>query len=68
MMLWGPRGRTRMPIDDVDSRAAVTVAAGALAEMARTGVRDHRASVALGRDVIRVLADAQRQLDAGPRA
>jgi predicted dehydrogenase len=68
MMLWGPRGRTSMPIDDVDSRAAVTVAAGALADMARTGLRDHRANVELGRDVIRVLADAQRQLDTGPRA
>ncbi|MEI7745387.1 MAG: Gfo/Idh/MocA family oxidoreductase, partial [Chloroflexota bacterium] len=27
MLLWGPAGRTSMPIDDVDSRTALTVAA-----------------------------------------
>jgi predicted dehydrogenase len=67
MMLWGPRGRTRMPIDDVDSRTALTVAAGELAVMAATGRRDHLASMQMGLDVLRVLADAQRQLDAGSR-
>lgn len=67
MMLWGPRGRTRMPIDDVDSMTALTVAAEALAGMARTGRRDHRASVRMGSDVLHVLAAAQRQLDAGSR-
>ena len=68
MMLWGPRGRTRMPIDDVDSMVALTVAAEELAAMARTGRRDHRANVTMGGDVLRVLADAQRQLDAGLRS
>jgi predicted dehydrogenase len=67
MMLWGPRGRTRMPIDEVDSMAALTVAAGSLADMARTGARGHRAGVRMGRDVLRVLLDAQRQLDAASR-
>ena len=68
MMLWGPRGRTSMPIDDVDSMTALTVAAEALAGMARTGLRDHRASVRMGSDVLHVLAAAQRQLDSGPRS
>jgi predicted dehydrogenase len=67
MMLWGPRGRTRMPIEDVDSMAALTVAAETLTGMVRTGQRDHRASVQMGRDVLDVLAAAQRQLDAGAR-
>jgi len=67
MMLWGARGRTRMPIDDVDSMVALTVAAEELVAMARTGRRDHRANVRMGRDVLRILADAQRQLDAGSR-
>jgi predicted dehydrogenase len=67
MMLWGPRGRTRMPIDEVDSMTALTVAAEALAGMARTGRRDHRAGVRMGDDVLRILAAAQRQLDAGSR-
>ena len=67
MMLWGPRGRTRMPIDDVDSMTALTVAAETLVGMVRTGQRDHRASVQMGRDVLGVLAAAQRQLDAGAR-
>ncbi len=67
MMLWGPRGRTRMPIDDVDSMTALTVAAETLAGMVRTGQRDHRASVQMGRDVLEVLASAQRQLDAGAK-
>ena len=68
MMLWGPRGRTHMPIDDVDSMAALTVAAETLADMARTGDRDHRAGVRMGADVTRILADAQRQVDAGTRS
>lgn len=64
MMLWGPQGRTRMPIDDVDSRTALTVAAGELAAMARTGRRDHLAGVQMGCDVGRILESAQRQLNA----
>ncbi len=67
MMLWGPRGRTSMPIDDVDSRAALTVAAGTLAVMASTASGTTVPTVAAGRDVLALLADAQRQLDAGGR-
>jgi predicted dehydrogenase len=68
MLLWGPRGRTEMPIDDVDSMTALTVAAETLADMARSGDRDHRAGVRMGADVTRILADAQRQVDAGTRS
>jgi predicted dehydrogenase len=65
MLLWGPRGRTLMPIDDVDSLVALTVAAEALVELVRTGSRDHLSGVRMGADVVRLLADAQRQVDAG---
>ena len=65
MLLWGPRGRTLMPIDDVDSMVALTVAAETLVDMVRTGERDHPAGVRMGADVVRLLADAQRQVDAG---
>jgi predicted dehydrogenase len=68
MLLWGPHGRTLMPIDDVDSMVALTVAAETLVDMVRTGDRDHLASVRMGADVARILADAQRQVDAGPRS
>ena len=63
MMLWGPRGRTHLPIDDVDSRAALTVAAQDLGALVATGERAHPADLRTGRSVLRVLADAQRQLD-----
>lgn len=65
MLLWGPRGRTLMPIDDVDSMVALTVAAETLVDMVRTGERDHPAGVRMGAEVVRLLADAQRQVDAG---
>jgi predicted dehydrogenase len=68
MLLWGPRGRTLMPIDDVDSMVALTVAAETLVDMVRTGDREHRAGVRMGADVVRLLADAQRQADGGTRS
>lgn len=63
MMLWGPTGRTRLPIADVDSTVAHAVAVGDLIALAKSGDREHPADVATGRDVVRVLAAAQRQLD-----
>jgi len=63
MMLWGPRGRTQLPIDDVDSRAALTVAAQELVRLVATGARTHPADLTTGRTVLRLLADAQRQVD-----
>ncbi len=63
MMMWGSEGRTRMPIDEVDSLSAHTVAVSDLVAMARSGEREHPSDLAMGRDVLRVLAAAQRQLD-----
>lgn len=63
MMLWGPAGRSHLPIAEVDSLKAHTVAVRELIELARSGDREHIANLATGRDVVRVLAAAQRQLD-----
>ena len=63
MMLWGPAGRTQLPIDEVDSLAALTQAAEAVVDLARSGRREHPADLKIGRDVLHVLATAQRQLD-----
>ncbi|HVQ87417.1 MAG TPA: Gfo/Idh/MocA family oxidoreductase [Actinomycetes bacterium] len=64
MMLWGPAGRTYLPIDEVDSVVAHTHAAKTLVELAESGRRGHPADVRMGRDVLRLLATAQRQIDA----
>lgn len=63
MMLWGPRGRTQLPIDDVDSRTALTVAVQELVRLVASGDRTHPADLHTGRTVLRLLADAQRQVD-----
>ena len=64
MMLWGPQGRTHMPIDEVDSLIAHTAAVETLVALVETGEREHPADLRMGRDVLRVLATAQAQLDA----
>ncbi len=64
LMLWGPRGRAHLPIDDVDSRAALTVAAQELVRLVTSGERQHPADLATGRTVLALLADGQRQIDA----
>lgn len=68
MMLWGPAGRSHLPIAEVDSRKAHSAAVSDLIDLARSGHRQHVADLATGRDVLRVLAAAQRQLDARVRA
>lgn len=67
MMLWGPTGRSYLPIDEVDSLSAHTVAITELTSLARSGEREHRSDIAMGVGVLRVLAAAQRQLEAGPK-
>lgn len=64
MMLWGPRGRAALPIDDVDSRAALTVAAQELVRLVSSGEREHPADLSTGRTVLALIAEAQRQIDA----
>ncbi len=63
MMLWGAGGRAHLPIAEVDSLKAHTVAIGDLVALGRSGDREHPANLQFGRDVLRILAAAQRQLD-----
>ncbi|MEO7979560.1 MAG: Gfo/Idh/MocA family oxidoreductase [Sporichthyaceae bacterium] len=62
-MLWGPRGRAHLPVDDVDSRAALTVAVQELVRLVAVGERAHPSDLATGRTVLRLLTDAQHQID-----
>lgn len=64
LMVWGPAGRAHLPVDEVDSTAALTVAVEDLVRLVLSGERRHRADLAFGRMVLGVLASAQRQLDA----
>lgn len=63
LMLWGPRGRAHPPIDDVNSRSALTVASQELVRLVASGERAHPADLTTGRNVLQLLADAQRQID-----
>lgn len=63
LQLWGRAGRTDLPIEQVDSREAFTVAVGDLVTLARTGSREHPSDLAFGYDVLQVLDNAQGQRD-----
>ena len=67
LQLWGQGGRTELPIEQVDSREALTVAVTDLVELVGSGRREHPSDVAFGYDVLQVLASAQRQLDDAAR-
>ncbi len=56
--IWGSSGRVAFPVDDIDALATLTTALDELADLIRTGERTHPASLALGRDVLGVLAAA----------
>jgi predicted dehydrogenase len=62
--LWGESGRLAVPHGSVDPVAALSTALGELVANARAGQTEHRCDVRFGRDVGRVLAEAQRQIDA----
>jgi predicted dehydrogenase len=62
--LWGESGRLAAPIGSLDQVAALSVALGELTANARAGQTRHPCDVWFGRDVGRVLAEAQRQVDA----
>lgn len=62
LQLWGPAGRSDLPIDTVVSRDAATVAVGELAELATTGRREHPSDLRFGLAVQDVLVRAQEQL------
>ena len=62
--LWGESGRLAAPIGSLDQVAALSVALGELTANARAGQTRHPCDVWFGREVGRVLAEAQRQVDA----
>jgi predicted dehydrogenase len=66
LFVWGEAGRSVMPATPVDPVEALCVAAAELVASAETGGRPHPCDVRFGRDVVRVLARAQAQLDARP--
>ena len=62
VFVWGEAGRSVMPATPDDSVDALRVAAMELAASAESG-RPHPLDVRFGRDVVKVLADAQAQLE-----
>jgi predicted dehydrogenase len=66
LFVWGEAGRSVMPATPVDPQEALRVAAGELIACASAGQREHPCDVRFGREVVRVLAAAQAQLDARP--
>jgi predicted dehydrogenase len=61
--VWGESGRLAAPRGSLDQVAALSVALGELTANARTGQTRHPCDVWFGRDVGRVLVEAQRQID-----
>jgi len=62
VFVWGEAGRSVMPVDLVDSVAALRTAAAELIAVAAAGAPAHPCDVRFGREITRVLADAQAQL------
>jgi predicted dehydrogenase len=62
--VWGESGRLHVPPGSPDPVAALRTALGELVANARAGRTEHPCDVRFGRDVGRVLAEAQRQIDA----
>ena len=67
LFVWGEAGRSVMPAMPDDPVDALRVAALELVASAKSG-RPHPLDVRFGRDVVRVLADAQAQLEAARSA
>ena len=62
--VWGESGRLAAPLGSVDRVTALSTALAELAATARAGRTRHPCDAWFGRDVGRVLAEAQRQIDA----
>jgi predicted dehydrogenase len=62
--LWGQSGRSQAPVRGGDAIVALRVALGELAANVWSGNVSHPCDVHFGRDVTRILAQAQRQIDA----
>jgi predicted dehydrogenase len=63
--LWGTAGLLKAPAETDRPGDPMLCALAELAECARSGTR-HERDARFGRDIVRVLADAQRQIDARP--
>jgi predicted dehydrogenase len=63
LCLWGEPGRSYMPATKDDTVTTLRTAISELAENAKTSNPDHPCDVRFGRDIVRVLEEAQRQLD-----
>ncbi len=66
--VWGPDGRSAGPLGAIEPVAQLRTALAELAANARAGETRHPCDVWFGRDVGRVLARAQGQIDAARRA
>jgi predicted dehydrogenase len=64
LWLWGEGGRSRAPGPTADPVGALRLALTELAANATAGRQRHDCDAAFGRDVVAVLSEAQRQLDA----
>jgi predicted dehydrogenase len=64
LFLWGPAGRSVAPTESGDPVAPLRTALTELADCAGSGRRDHPCDARFGRDVTRVIAEAQRQISA----
>jgi predicted dehydrogenase len=64
LQVWGTRGRSALPELAADPVPALQAALTDLVAAARSGNRSHPCDVRFGRDVTRVLAKAQGELDA----
>jgi predicted dehydrogenase len=61
LYLWGESGRSSMPAAERDTVAALRVALTELADNVGSGRTEHPCDVRFGREVVRVLAEAERQ-------
>ena len=62
-VVWGASGRTEFPVDDVDERVVLGTAINELVQMITSGNRDHPCGLPFGVDIVRVLDQAQREID-----
>jgi predicted dehydrogenase len=62
--LWGSSGRSAVPAGSPDPLPPLRIALGELAGNIRSGQTAHPCDASFGRDVGRVISEAQRQLDA----
>ena len=65
LFVWGEAGRSVMPAGPFDPVESLRTAAAELAAAARPGAPAHPCDARFGREVVRVLAAAEAQLEAG---